>query len=75
MDREPPSSQPSLSVGYRSYFEVPGDDLLAHELLERPPITLTSATKSLKWNIPVPTPPVKKTHYDIVLGVCTKNLD
>ncbi|KAK3844059.1 MAG: hypothetical protein J3R72DRAFT_506436 [Linnemannia gamsii] len=70
-----------MSIGYRSYFEVPGDNQLAHELLlrtveeKRPPITLTSATKYLKWNIPVPTPPVKKAHYDIVLGVSTKNLD
>ncbi|KAG0277790.1 hypothetical protein BGZ95_005339 [Linnemannia exigua] len=40
-----------------------------------PPITLTSATKYLKWTIPIPTPPVKRTHYDVVLGIATKNLN
>ncbi|KAG0375323.1 hypothetical protein BGX24_009247 [Mortierella sp. AD032] len=72
---------PSPLPRYRSYFEVLDDDHLTNELLLRPveeqrlPITLTSATKYLKCTIPVPIPPVKKSHYDIVLGVSTKNLN
>ncbi|KAK3841069.1 MAG: hypothetical protein J3R72DRAFT_475740 [Linnemannia gamsii] len=71
----------ALSLGYQSYSEVRDDGQLANELLlqpvegTHPPITLTCATKYLKWTILEPTPPIKQTHYDIVLGISTKNLN
>ncbi|KAG0281176.1 hypothetical protein BGZ95_006229 [Linnemannia exigua] len=72
---------PSPQSRYRSYFQVLDDDQFTHELMlrpvekPRPPISLASATKYLKWAILGPTPPVKRTHYDIVLGISTENLD
>lgn len=65
---------------YRSYFEVQEEDMLAHELILRPveetqpPIAFKATTEYLKWTIPAP-PRVKNTHYDIVLGISTKNMD
>ncbi|KAF9910951.1 hypothetical protein EC991_005125 [Linnemannia zychae] len=71
---------PSPLPRYRSYFEVLDDDQLVHELLLkpveeiRPPISFKPITNYLKWTIPTPSR-VKNTHYDIVLGISTKNLD
>ncbi|KAF9958744.1 hypothetical protein BGZ70_009105, partial [Mortierella alpina] len=72
---------PSPQPVYRSYFEVLDDnDQPAHELVLqpvkeiRPPITLTSAAKYLKLTIPALTPPVKRTHFDVVLGISTGDL-
>ncbi|KAK3841087.1 MAG: hypothetical protein J3R72DRAFT_445923, partial [Linnemannia gamsii] len=76
LERALPSPQPR----YRSYFELLEDDQVAHELLLRPveetrlPITFKPTTNYLKWTIPSP-PRVKKTHYDIVLGISTKSMN
>ncbi|KAF9138834.1 hypothetical protein BGX30_008713 [Mortierella sp. GBA39] len=40
----------------------------------QPPIAFKATTEYLKWTIPAP-PRVKNNHYDIVLGVSTKNMD
>ncbi|KAG0362312.1 hypothetical protein BGX24_005129, partial [Mortierella sp. AD032] len=66
-----PSPQPVLDDD-----DQPADELVLQPVKEiHLPITLTSATKYLKLTIPAPTPPVKRTHYDVVLGISTSNLN
>ncbi|KAF9118131.1 hypothetical protein BGW39_001457, partial [Mortierella sp. 14UC] len=70
-----PSPQPRC----RSYFEVLDSDQIVYELLLRPvketcsPITFETSFDYLRWTIPTP-PRVKKTHYDIVLGISANDL-
>ncbi|KAG0274617.1 hypothetical protein BGZ95_009621 [Linnemannia exigua] len=77
---QPDGALPPPQPRYRSYFEVLDDDQLAHELLLQPveetrlPITFKPITNYLKWTIPTP-PRVKKSHYDIVLGISAKTMD
>ncbi|KAG0059353.1 hypothetical protein BGZ89_000472 [Linnemannia elongata] len=75
-EEDEPETLPLPEPRYRSYFETdennPSGEYKPVEET-RPAIVLTSANKYIKWTIPTPSR-VKCTHYDVVLGVSTKNL-
>ncbi|KAH7058253.1 hypothetical protein BKA57DRAFT_433314 [Linnemannia elongata] len=75
-EEDEPETLPLPEPRYRSYFETdennPSGEYKPVEET-RPAIVLTSANKYIKWTILTPSR-VKCTHYDVVLGVSTKNL-